>query len=390
MALVSVPAVFLCVECVLALAPFKRGYKAQLGRPAAAVLVPAHNEEAVISQTLEAIRAQLLVGDRLVVVADNCTDGTAAVAASAGAEVLERHDVMHRGKGFALAHGMAALAEKSPNIVVLMDADCLPMPGAIPSLIVHAASAHKPAQALYLLESPADPRPRNRVSAFAFLVKNHVRALGAQRLGLPCLLRGTGMAFPWEVIRTAPLATGNIVEDLQLGIDLTLAGHAPVFCPEALVTGCLPSNAAATKKQRTRWEHGHLHTIRKTVLPTMAKALLHFRPDLLLLALDIAVPPLSLLVLIWTMLGVASCLVWRFTGAALPIDIWACGAVMLLTTLLAVWMRFGRKIIGLATLAAIPLYVLAKIPMYVGYVLSREREWVRTERDAFVPGNPAK
>ena len=70
-----------------------------------AVLVPAHDEEEGIAATLAAVLAQLGPHDRLLVVADNCSDATAAVARAAGAEVVERSSDL-RGKGYALAHGI--------------------------------------------------------------------------------------------------------------------------------------------------------------------------------------------------------------------------------------------------------------------------------------------
>src|SRR5438270_9989885 len=71
-----------------------------------AVLVPAHNESTGILATLVDIKDQLLPKDRLVVVADNCDDDTATVAAKAGAEVIERYDLIRIGKGFALDFGI--------------------------------------------------------------------------------------------------------------------------------------------------------------------------------------------------------------------------------------------------------------------------------------------
>jgi glycosyltransferase involved in cell wall biosynthesis len=56
-------------------------------------IVPAHNEGAGLLPTIEDIKAQLHLGDRLLVVPDYCTDDTATIAAAAGAEVVERRDV---------------------------------------------------------------------------------------------------------------------------------------------------------------------------------------------------------------------------------------------------------------------------------------------------------
>src|SRR5437762_2498433 len=75
-------------------------------------------------------------GDRVLVVADNCTDATAAVAREHGVDVVDRFDETRRGKGFALDFGLRALDEISsaPPIVVMLDADCMLAPGALDAL----------------------------------------------------------------------------------------------------------------------------------------------------------------------------------------------------------------------------------------------------------------
>src|SRR5439155_18560878 len=133
----------------------------------------------------------------------------------------------------------------------------------------------------------------SRLSAWAFRTKNVVRPRGLRRFGLPCLLTGSGMAFPWRLLRDAPLASGHIVEDMRLGIDLAIAGHPPVFEPFAEIGGELPSGRTAARGQRTRWEHGHLGTM-LTQVPRLAReAVRQRRADLAGLALELGVPPLS-------------------------------------------------------------------------------------------------
>src|SRR4051812_22881950 len=98
-----VPVAMFCLEVLLSLAPARRrepaGWQAN---KRLAVLIPAHNEQAVISATLAALMPTVPVGSRVIVVADNCTDATAASAREFGAEVVERQDASRRGKGFAL------------------------------------------------------------------------------------------------------------------------------------------------------------------------------------------------------------------------------------------------------------------------------------------------
>ena len=56
--------------------------------PAISVIIPAHNEEAVIGRTLSELSPMLSPGDRILVVADNCTDDTVEIARRSGAEVV--------------------------------------------------------------------------------------------------------------------------------------------------------------------------------------------------------------------------------------------------------------------------------------------------------------
>ena len=88
--------------------------------------------------------------------ADNCADDTAAVAAAAGAEVVERQDPTKIGKGYALDWGLRHLSLDPPEIVVMIDADCRLNDGAIERLAATCAMTHRPVQALYLMTAPSD------------------------------------------------------------------------------------------------------------------------------------------------------------------------------------------------------------------------------------------
>jgi cellulose synthase/poly-beta-1,6-N-acetylglucosamine synthase-like glycosyltransferase len=379
--LLLVPILFLATEVLAALLPNRTDGALRPSGVRCAVLVPAHDEEAGIAATLASIRGQLRTEDRLLVVADNCTDNTAAVARAAGADVVERFEPGRRGKGFALDHGARALESDPPDVVVILDADCLVRPGALDQLVGAAFRTGQPMQAVYLLEPPSEAGVLARLSAFAFLFKNLVRPRGLARLGLPCLLTGTGMAFPWQVLCQAPLASGNIVEDMQLGLDLACAGHPPQLCLTARVDGVLPSGRAAAFRQRTRWEHGHMLTLLTQAPRLLASAVRRGRPDLLGLALEVSVPPLSVLGLLYVVMA-SLCFVVR---SPLPGLLLGCGGLVAGVAILAAWLRFGRSCLPFTSLLAAPFYILAKIPIYLFFLLRPQRAWVRTQRDLAKP-----
>ena len=187
-------------------------------------------------------------------VADNCSDDTASLAAQSGAEVIERQDAERRGKGYALAYGLDHLAKRPPDVVIIVDADCLVSEGSLGLLARQAQQHSRPVQADYVLTPPQRPQGLAVVSALAFLVKNRVRPRGLAALGLPCALTGTGMAFTWDVIRKAPPTDDNLVEDMVMGLALARLGHAPMLCPEARVraaprphTGAIASASAGSR-----------------------------------------------------------------------------------------------------------------------------------------------
>lgn len=379
-ALLLVPVAVLCAECLAALLPGRKRPAASAARPPVAILIPAHNEEKVLGATLSSLMPQMRGDDRVLVVADNCADTTAQLARAHGAEVIERHDSVRRGKGYALDFGMRHLESDPPEIVIMMDADCHVHEGAVEALAAQVLETKKPAQAVYLLERPSKPGPKDLVSALAFMVKNLVRPSGLGRLGLPCLLTGTGMAFPWPIIRRAKLASGNIVEDMQLGLDLALAGHPPLFCENALVTGRLPDHHRAAVTQRTRWEHGHLQTLVTQVPRLIRGAIARRKICPLALALELAVPPLSLLIILFLAALCTSLVAAQYGASRLAMHLLLGGGVTVLLCIMASWAKFGRQHLPLTSLLAAPFYVVWKIPLYLAFLFKPQKEWVRTQR----------
>jgi cellulose synthase/poly-beta-1,6-N-acetylglucosamine synthase-like glycosyltransferase len=380
--MLAVPVAIFCLEIAAAsllrrrkVVPPGNGARARV-----AVLVPAHNEESGLLRTLADIKAQLHDGDRLLVTADNCTDDTAAIARRAGAEVAERHDLTRIGKGYALDFGLAHLRTDPPDVVVMIDADCRLTDGSIDALARTCRATGAPAQALNLMIAPEASPVDYRVAIFAFRIKNWVRPLGLQALNLPCQLTGTGMAFPWSIIAAADLANGVATEDLKLGLDLARAGHPAVFCPAAKVESQFPASRKGSATQRTRWEQGHIGMIRR--FPRLLGDGLRDRNiDLLALAIDTLVPPLTLLGAGAGFMAAAS-IVGRLCGlasAGLPISMAALAAFM--GALVLCWLQVGRDVLPAGSIASFASYAVNKISLY-RRMLSRRHDlqWIRTDR----------
>jgi cellulose synthase/poly-beta-1,6-N-acetylglucosamine synthase-like glycosyltransferase len=384
-ALLVVPAAVLFVECVAALLPERPPEPDEAASPErrVVVLIPAYDEGRVLKRTIDGVTPELGPHDRILVIADNCTDGTADIARAAGAEVLERRDPEHRGKGYALDAGVAHLSADPPDVVVILDADCNILAGSIKRLADCAASHGRPAQAEDLLTVPDRATPLARVSALAFLVRNHVRPTGLRRLGMPCHLMGTGMAFPWDVISSAPSAGPHLAEDMQMGIALASLGYAPVYCTGARITSASPKLARAVRGERRRWEHGHIETLIHRAPTLIWKGLARRQLPLLTMGLDLLIPPLALLVT-FMFAGVAlASLLAALGGSPLPLTLFSTSAALVLVAVLSAWAKFGRATFPARYLVMIPLYVVWKIPLYLSFAFRGPyATWERAERSA--------
>lgn len=353
--------------------------------PTYTVLIPAHNEQEVIGPVVEELVRSASGEAGILVVADNCNDDTARIAAESGADVILREDTTRVGKSYALEHGVRHMAQNPPEAVIVIDADCRVGPTALADLAAACIRSNRPVQARYLLGAPETPNPGFRVAEFAIRLKNWFRPAGLHAMGLPCQLMGTGMAFPWGVLMEAEIASGSIVEDITLGLDLADKGHAPVFMETAHVVSTFPQSGDAAISQRTRWEHGHIWTILSLAPRFLFSAVRRSNPALLAMVMDLLIPPLALFSVLTGLLGTGAYLLWTFGGSSTPFFL-LCAPVAACAVLLSlVWNSFARDILPWSKVWLVPVYIIRKLPMYLLALLRPERKWVKTDRSGSNP-----
>jgi cellulose synthase/poly-beta-1,6-N-acetylglucosamine synthase-like glycosyltransferase len=385
-ALAAAPALLVLAQVLLALLPDRRALPEFPRPPRIAVVMPAHNEGRGLRPTLMQALAQLGATDRIVVVADNCSDDTAAQAREFDVTVVERTHATERGKGYALDFGVRALERlaletgQAPDVVIILDADCTLGARLLPRIAAVAHATGRPVQATYLM-SAANEGLKARVAEFAMRVKNLVRPRGMHQVGLPCGLYGTGMAFPWDVAVQAPLASGHLAEDMQLGVRLAQLGAPPLLCEDALVTSVFAKSSEGEASQRTRWEHGHLAMLVGEGPRLLWQSMRPGRGAQLLQVMDMLVPPLALLGMLlagWTLVQLLLALLLGWT-APLAVSLLGLGGLLLAIALAQ--HRWAADILTLGELARAPLILLAKVPLYLRFIVKRQVDWVRTKRD---------
>jgi cellulose synthase/poly-beta-1,6-N-acetylglucosamine synthase-like glycosyltransferase len=372
-------AAVLLVELTTAMVTRPAAFSCNAKRPSVVVLIPAHNEGPSILPTLRDIKPQLRLGDRLLVVADNCSDRTAEIAEVAGADVVRRNDPERYGKGFALDFGFRSLTATDPEVVIVIDADCRLDSNAIDLLARTCRETQRPVQALYLMNAPKGALIQHQISEFAWRIKNDLRPRGLMAFGLPCQLMGSGMAFPRSAIDRIELASGHLAEDLEIGLQLAASGYAPRFCPTARVRSEFATTQEASLSQRQRWEHGHLSILAKSIIPYIWSAAFNRDGRLLVLSLDAAVPPLALLGFLILATFSASGLVWNLGGGVAPLLVSGSALAFLMLGLVLAWIKCGRDLITLKTLFSVVPYIASKFGIYARAFASNKK-WERTDR----------
>lgn len=222
-----------------------------------AILIPAHNEEATIRQTLESCAALSYPKEKVAVyvVADNCTDRTAEVAGQLGAVCLVREDRERRGKGFALEWALPQVLAGAHDAVVILDADCLIDSQSLAKLDARLGAGARVLQLDNRVANP-DKNATSYLLAIANKLENELFYAPKSRLGLAVNLRGTGMAFYRSILQQFPWHACSAAEDAEYGYRLFRAGVSIEFVPQCGVVSNSPVNRRQLKVQRTRWIAG--------------------------------------------------------------------------------------------------------------------------------------
>ena len=351
------------------------------------ILIPAHDEELNLGAVLAGLRRLDYPADRfaVVVIADNCTDGTARAARAGGAEVLERVDADRRGKGYALEWAVRQLLADARRFdaFVVMDADSLLNPAFLRQMNARLDGGAHAIQARYDVLNAWESW-RTRLMTVALALAHHVKPLGRARLGLSDGLKGNGMCFSREAAERVPWSGESITEDMEHTLRLVRAGYRVEYAPEARVEAQMPTTGRQAASQRCRWEGGRWGLARRAV-PLLAEGLRRRNLVLADRAADLLMPPFAEMLAVPAVMVLAAA-GWRLalpeSGAAqLALGAWA-GVLAACVAYLAAGLAIARVPAGLAcALLLAPAYMLWKFALYGRMVARRGAQgWRRTER----------
>jgi 1,2-diacylglycerol 3-beta-glucosyltransferase len=351
-----------------------------------AIIIPAHNEEKVIEGTLRSARQISYPNDLfdIVVVADNCTDQTAKIALANGAIVFERFDTTKRGKGYALNWIIPQVLNRLPkyDACVFVDADSTIKPNFLDEM---NASLHEGKRIIQSSDLVLDNSNSWRVQLMliAFALQNYVRPLGKSRLGFSTPLKGNGMCFASEVLRTMKWDEGSLGEDLDMGLELIRQGEKIHFNPDAVVYAIMPTHAASAATQRVRWEGGRFASMKHRVPAVLRDAWRRKSLYILEAAIDAAYPPLAIMLIASATFALVNWLMLKFGFMASPILLWSWASVIVMLVLHCVLGMVLAKVHprNLLAFLYVPRFLIWKVGVYFSMILGRAgKGWVRTER----------
>ncbi len=270
--------------------------------PRLAIVMPAHNEASGIAACIANLQTSLnqTSGCDLIVIADNCQDATAEVAAKAGARVLIRHDDINRGKGYALDYAFTILLAEQYDGFLVIDADSRVDEQLMSEFQFAFAQGIDAVQCRYRIANPEASR-RAQLQYIAWLAFNELRSIGRERLDVSVGILGNGFALSRTVLEAVPYQAGSIAEDMEYHLRLVNAGFQIHFLDTVTVYSDAPNQDANAAVQRTRWEGGRFRLIIDHV-PALLMGVLRGKLNLLEPLAELLLLPLAYHVLLLTLL----------------------------------------------------------------------------------------
>jgi len=352
-----------------------------------ALVIAAHNEELVIGHVVDSLQKQnypRLLYD-IFVIADNCTDRTAEIAASHGAIVFKRYNNEQRGKGFALDWAFNKIFDMSDryDAICVFDADNVVSSNFLNEMNKQMCKGYKIVQGYIDSKNPFDSWITCSYS-IAFWLSNRIYQLPRHYLGLSCGLCGTGFCIDINILKEIGWGATCLTEDLEFTMKLCLNNYKVSWAHNAVVYDEKPLTLKQSWNQRKRWMQGHADCAGRFLKPLFKKAFKEWD----LLAFDCAVYLFQPIRFIF--IGLMNIMMWIQTiypqspffslKYIFPTQIWY--VFVLFQLLYGPAIVLSEKKFNLKVLwgfVIYPFYCLTWLPITIqGFISKNKRDWSHT------------
>ncbi len=229
-------------------------------------IIPAHNEESVISNLIESLKKQDYPKELLdiYVIADNCTDRTKLIAENAGAIVYERNDPEGRTKGHALQWFLNKKIEENADYdaFCVFDSDNIVDKNFIKNMNKKLCQGEEVVQGYRDIKNPTDSWISSGYAIFYWMM-NRFYHLARYNLGLSPLINGTGFMVKFDIIKPKGWETYTLTEDIEFSLQRIIAGKKLGWATDAIVYDEQPVGFKQSWSQRSRWTVGHIQCMER-------------------------------------------------------------------------------------------------------------------------------
>lgn len=240
-----------------------------------ALIVAAHNEEIVVGKILESLKSLDYPKELydIFVIADNCTDNTAAIARKYDVNVFERFDKNKRGKGYALEWMFDKIfkMDKKYDAVGIFDADNLVSENFLNEMNAQMVKGYKVVQGYLDSKNPHDSWITESYS-ISFWSSNRLFQLARANLRLSNQIGGTGFVVDTGILKEMGWGATCLTEDLEFTCKLVLNGYKVGWAHNAVVYDEKPLTLKQSWHQRKRWMQGFSDVASRFFLKLLKKA----------------------------------------------------------------------------------------------------------------------
>ncbi|MFH2060880.1 MAG: glycosyltransferase family 2 protein [Pseudomonadota bacterium] len=351
-----------------------------------AIVIPAHNEEKILFNTLESCKQLDYPRDRfeIVVVADNCADNTAMIANDNGVKCLERFDDNNKGKGYALTYAFEHLLKKDFDVFVVLDADCTISRNSLKVINESLSTDVKIFQINYKTANP-DVNAVSYACAVGNYIENNFFYKPKANLNISVLLRGTGMAFKREILLKYPWDSFGIVEDVEYSLKLIEQNEKIKFIDKAEVLSEFPTQMNQLSTQRKRWAGGNLNFGKKQALKFLFKGIKQKNLDIFDIGVTFIVLSKPLIISLSIMSLICSAFSYMIYNNSFSVLVFlVAGLNFMLTFSYFIFgvFAFGISLRRFGLLIASPMVILNLVYIGVKGLLEKtSQDWEKTPRN---------
>lgn len=231
------------------------------------LILPAHNEEAVIGNLINSLKELDYPKDlyEITVIADNCTDQTEKIAKDLGVKTFVRNeeDPNKKTKGYALQKFLRTVLDDPKmdyDAFCVFDADNIVDKNFLKVMNKHLCQGEEVVQGYRDIKNPTDSWISAGYAIFYWMM-NRFYHLARYNAGLSPLINGTGFMVKFDAIRETGWNTNTLTEDIEFSLKTIIQGKKLGWAVDAICYDEQPVKFKPSWSQRQRWTMGHIQIL---------------------------------------------------------------------------------------------------------------------------------